>query len=66
MWAMDGKQELYLEWPYMPGTTTKPSIYVVSSSGVVVKLDYIFFSGLGLTVTDQKGTETRLKKASEM
>ena len=47
----------------MPGTTTKPSIYVVSSSGVVVKLEnYIFFSGLGLTVTDQKGAETRLKK----
>ena len=45
----------------MPGTTTKLSNFVVSSSGVVVKLEnYIFLLGFGLTVTDQKGTETRL------
>ena len=39
----------------MPGTTTKLSNFVVSSSGVVVKLEnYIFLLDLGLTVTDKK------------
>ena len=49
---------------YMPVTTTIKTVNAVSSCGVVVTLEILFF-GLGLNVTEiniKKSTETRLKK----
>ena len=50
---------------YMLGTTTRLSV-LLQVLGIWLHLRETFFLGLGLTVTEQKSTETRLKKTLKM